>query len=429
MKNLKKLITITLIFISIASVLNAELSFFWCGGIGHDKIVIKAKTKKNKSKIQLLIGSDPNFKNVLKSAVEVCDFSKQSGIMFYEVDELKEDTQHYYGFYVDGVFLKDSVGTFKTAKKDVTAFEFTFGNYSEVGSRHPVFDSIKQESPLFHLSLGGEVELDKIDSKKSVLEKMSLKNLSSTVQSKLYKAIPVYRTINQQDYALSAYGFFHELRDAVQENFRLITPIQPIKNRYGKGSLEYQFKIGKVVFVVTDLFSNRNNFEGVDKGQKSIMGANQKQWFKNILLNAKKNDDLIVWVNSVPYHQRTWNKYWSSEHGSNWNRYSYERDEIEAFVRDHKINKICMINVGTNPRIHKGVSKRSISEYNSMLPSIQSGVLHKPSFNKKWYDFESDTQGQYGKVNIKRNESGTFNVEWSIKNYKGRELVTSEFVL
>src|SRR5206468_13122854 len=54
-------------------------------------------------------------------------------------------------------------------------------------------------------------------------------------------------------------------------------------------------------FILTDLRSERDPAEQKDDAIKSMMGARQKEWFKQQLLEANGKYPLIFWVSSVPW--------------------------------------------------------------------------------------------------------------------------------
>ena len=59
--------------------------------------------------------------------------------------------------------------------------------------------------------------------------------------------------------------------------------------------------MGRVKFIVTDLRSERDDPQSPEGPGKTMMGVQQKEWFKSELLSANGKYPLIFWVSSVPW--------------------------------------------------------------------------------------------------------------------------------
>ena len=68
-----------------------------------------------------------------------------------------------------------------------------------------------------------------------------------------------------------------------------------------EGPICHTFSIGRVKFILTDLRSQRDDPRDKETPQKSMMGPEQKDWFKKELLDANGKYPLICWVSSVPW--------------------------------------------------------------------------------------------------------------------------------
>ncbi|MBI1840142.1 MAG: alkaline phosphatase D family protein, partial [Verrucomicrobia bacterium] len=88
-------------------------------------------------------------------------------------------------------------------------------------------------------------------------------------------------------------------------------PHYPLAAGRGDVPIYQSFNVGRVKFILTDLRSERDAVTNRDDSSKSMMGAAQKQWFKQELLSANGRFPLIFWVSTVP---------WLGEKGSNYYR-------------------------------------------------------------------------------------------------------------
>jgi hypothetical protein len=106
----------------------------------------------------------------------------------------------------------------------------------------------------------------------------------------------------------------------------------------GPDAAIYQaFSVGRVRFILTDLRSERDPTSATDNASKSHMGAAQKAWFKQELLNARDAETpLVVWNSSVPFIS-------TNTGGDDWGRYQTERREILEFIRDNRIQNVIVI--------------------------------------------------------------------------------------
>jgi hypothetical protein len=111
-------------------------------------------------------------------------------------------------------------------------------------------------------------------------------------------------------------------------------PHYPLQSADGRGAINQAFSVGRVRFVITDARSQR------DRQQATILGADQKAWFKQELLQARDAYALIVWVNSVPWVVEA--PRFSLFHADNWGGYPDERRELADFIAENEINNLVM---------------------------------------------------------------------------------------
>lgn len=72
-----------------------------------------------------------------------------------------------------------------------------------------------------------------------------------------------------------------------------------------------------------------------------MLGASQKDWLKQQLLQARDEYALIVWVNSVPWIGEA--PKFSFVPEDNWSGYPEERREISDFLVRHEISNLIML--------------------------------------------------------------------------------------
>jgi alkaline phosphatase D len=105
----------------------------------------------------------------------------------------------------------------------------------------------------------------------------------------------------------------------------------------GTGPIQQAFSVGKVRFILTDLRSEREPNSTTDSASKTMMGTEQKAWFKSELLAAKSTHDLTIWVSTVPYVAA------ATSGGDHWGGFTTERTEIADYLKSNGISNIFII--------------------------------------------------------------------------------------
>jgi hypothetical protein len=104
------------------------------------------------------------------------------------------------------------------------------------------------------------------------------------------------------------------------------------------GTIGQAFTVGRVRFIVTDQRSGSTPATARDTATKSKLGAAQKAWFKQELINARDNGfPLIVWVCPDPWIGA------AIPGDDGWPGYTTERTEIANFIRDNRITNLTLL--------------------------------------------------------------------------------------
>ncbi len=98
------------------------------------------------------------------------------------------------------------------------------------------------------------------------------------------------------------------------------------------------FTVGRVRFIMTDLRSGAGASSAKESASKSKLGAGQKAWFKQELINARDSGfPLIVWICPDPWIAQP------KIGDDSWGGYSTERTEIANFIRDNRITNLALL--------------------------------------------------------------------------------------
>jgi alkaline phosphatase D len=255
------------------------------------------------------------------------------------VQGLQPDSDYYYGIEVAGVLRPEEMsrGRFHTFPIGRASFRVAFGSCSDF--RLPdqrAFDAIREERPLLFIHMG---DLHYIDTNTTVLEDYRAnydRVLSHATQGALYRSMATAYMWDDHDFTGDNSDSSSIGRDAARAVYRERVPHYSIGPT--GGTLGQAFTVGRVRFILTDLRSGSTPAGTRDSPSKSKMGAAQKSWFKQELINARDAGfPFIVWVNTMPWIAA------SQPGDDSWAGYATERTEIANFIRDNRINNLAMI--------------------------------------------------------------------------------------
>lgn len=345
-----------------------------CGAVTDNSAWIKAKLRYRGATARLLISksvelSEPMYFGPMTALVD------HGNMVEFRVTGLEADTRYYYALEVNGVVQTNWLsmfGTFPRADQPAS-FNFAYGSCAETGSRNPVFDTIRLLRPLFFMNTGDFHYLN-ITSNALVKFRMAYDQvLVSPQQALLYRSTPLVYVWDDHDFAGNNSTRRAPSHYAARYVYEEYVPHYPMPAGRGNVPIYQSFTVGRVKFIVTDLRSERDEPSSPDGPTKTMMGAQQKAWFKSELLSAKGKYPLIFWVSSVPWIGTAGVNYYPIHddvigfiHHTNsalfkknpataederkvrnsadfWGAFAHERREIATFIRDHGIKGVCIL--------------------------------------------------------------------------------------
>jgi phosphodiesterase/alkaline phosphatase D-like protein len=132
-------------------------------------------------------------------------------------------------------------------------------------------------------------------------------------------------------------------RPAARAVFHSDLPHPPLEAGAGNNPVYFTLDVGRCRFIFTDNRSERTPYTVADSPSKTVLGARQKQWFKEQLLAASNDPNIkaIFWVNSFPWTG-------TSQYGANppvehWAAYPTERKELADFIKNNNIRKLFIL--------------------------------------------------------------------------------------
>jgi prolyl oligopeptidase len=358
------------------------------GGVTPTSAVVKGKVAREGMSVRLAVSQNalltsPTF------TPKVTSDTNHNNVVAFEAKNLTPDTQYYYALEIDGRLDRKTRGMFKTFPAPGSAsFTFAFASCGRTGSTRNIFDRIREHQPLFYMNMG-DFHYQDINTNRPELFRAAYDAvLASPQQADLYRSTPLVYMWDDHDYAGNNSSKRSKSHIAARSVYDEYVPHYPFHDPALDGPINHSFSVGRVKFIITDLRSERDEPRVRDDAKKSLMGVEQKQWFKDELLAANGKYPLIFWMTSVPfigergkspYATLKTNVYGYIHHtqsnlfnvrtnrsgrnsGSNtnapggnnnpnggggdedhWSAFSFERREIADFIKSNKISGVAIL--------------------------------------------------------------------------------------
>ena len=259
--------------------------------------------------------------------------------MTLSVQGLKPETEYFYGVEVGGVLRPETIsrGRFRTFPLGRGSFKIAFsacGDFRKADQR--AYDAIMAERPLLFIHMG---DLHYMDTNSTNVEEYRANYdsvLNQPNQAALYRSMPIAYIWDDHDFCGNDSDGTSTGRDAARTVFRERTPHYPIAST--GGTMAQAFTLGRARVIMTDLRSGSSPATQKESASKTRMGASQKAWFKQELINARDAGfPLVLWVSSHPWIM-------PAQLGNDgWGGFATERTEIANFIRDNHITNVVML--------------------------------------------------------------------------------------
>lgn len=302
-----------------------EVIYIWSGGLTDTSININAKLTDSSSTVRLILSTSPDFISPLFSGYYHVD-STTNMMVAMTISGLSPGTKYYYGVESGAVAdtSSDDIGSFTTMSAGYFSFYFVTGSCCS-NSNHVVYDVIRNSQPLFFSCMGdlhyGDPNSDSIDIHRSMYETLVL---SQPRAAALFKEVPLNYVWDDHDFSGNNSDSTALGKENAWQAYREYVPHYFLPS--GNAAIYHSFVAGRVRFIITDQRSDRYG--------SSMLGAQQKSWFKNECLAARDSQQIIAWISTTT---------WNGNHADNWGGFSAERTELANFFRDSEIPNMFII--------------------------------------------------------------------------------------
>lgn len=252
---------------------------------------------------------------------------------------LTPDAPYGFDFYVDGALQTDTDAIIRThpTPGTPTSFVYVAGSCQFTGSNHPVWDRIRERSPLGLAHMGDMQYADAttVASWRSAIEQ----SMVAPRFRALLGLIPMTWTWDNHDRIIvDGGGPAGVALNLGKTDPATLTEWRKLAGPNGWASSDTggrTWVVGRVRFVQTDQWTVRDDPDAGGTPPLTFLGATQKAWFKATLESA--TEQVIVWLCQ-----------WTGQNNANgrWNSFPQETLELETWFNARPEVKAKMVMIG-----------------------------------------------------------------------------------
>ena len=402
---------------SVARLPDSPVEWVWSGGVTTTEGEVRAKPRAEFGSSRLAVSTDADLAD--PTWIEPSD--DFGPVVGFRVTGLDADTTYHYAVEIDGELDRVRTGAFTTFPEGAASFRVAVGACARVGSNGAVFDAIRELDPLFYLNIGdlhyGDNGVNDVDRYRDVMDL----TLAEPAQSALYRSTPIAYVWDDHDYGANDADGNSPSREAAMQGYREYVPSYELA---GPESAVYQaFTVGRVRFVLTDARSARNLDVNEEPGPRSMLGAEQKAWFKDEIVEASRTSELVVWVNTVPWVAE------EREGADHWAGYADERRELADHIADNDIDNLLMVAGDAHMvAIDDGSHTDYSTDGHPGFPLLHSAALDRPGSVKggPYSEGAIGSGGQFATIDVV-DDGDAITVELTARTWDGQELMSYTF--
>lgn len=363
-----------------AAVLN-----LWTGTPMADGVVLTAKLKTtgtaNSTRVAVSTSSD--LSNPTFSAIVAPDATYR--IAKYIVTGCAPNTVYYYGIEVDGVIDTATKGRFKTVPTGAASFSVVVGSCAS-NTDQTAFAAINAivPKPLAVLFMGDFAYSNNGTANEADKHPTYDAPLGNPIRHQMHREIPSPHTWSDHDFGpsdstgLDGANVPEIYRQPSLDAFRRRVPVIPASSD-PTDTIDYSFVIGRVRFIFSDLRSSKSD-QYAPAEIKQMMGAAQKQRWKNEISAAASAGQFVAWISDVPWHTGTPGA--ESTVADDWGGYTTERTELADHIKACGMGgKVCVLAGDMHAlAISSGIDYATGG--GAMTPVFQAGPFHQTASSK-----------------------------------------------
>jgi phosphodiesterase/alkaline phosphatase D-like protein len=196
--------------------------------------------------------------------------------------------------------------------------------------------------------------------------------LTQPGQAALYRSTPIAYVWDDHDFGPNDAAADSPSRPAALLSYRENVPHYEFPLRGWDAPIAQAFSIGQVRIIMTDTRSARDPAAQPDGPDKTMLGAEQLEWFLAELEASLDRYPVVVWVSSVPWIAA------AEPDADHWGGYSYERQRIADAIAEIGGEGLVMLAGDAHMvAIDDGSNSDYAAEGGGGFPVMQSGALDR----------------------------------------------------
>jgi len=299
-----------------------SVTVLWAGAVTDSSARVVARYEEEGAQVRLAVDTSGDWTD--PTVLTGTRPRTNENIRHFGLTGLAPQTTYHYALEINGRIDPAHGGQFRTFADGPFSFRVALGGCALTGSNHPVFETIRKARPNLFLHLG-DMHYENIDATTPEPFRGAYRTVHGAArQSALFRSTALAYAWDDHDYGPNNSSRQAPGQDVAQQVYREYVPHYELAREELARPIYQAFTVGRVRFLLTDLRSARTPNETPDS-LKTMMGAEQKAWFKEQLARAADRYPVVAWVSSVP---------WIGDGDSEdrWAGFARERHELATYI-------------------------------------------------------------------------------------------------
>jgi phosphodiesterase/alkaline phosphatase D-like protein len=298
------------------------VTILWSGAVTSTSARVVARYEDPEAQVRLAVDTSGEWAD--PTLLDGTQPATNENVRHFQLTGLTPQTTYHYALEVDGRIASAHRGHFQTVADGPYSFRVALGGCALTGSNHPVFETIRKARPDLFLHLG-DMHYENIDATTPEPFRTAYRKVHGAErQSALFRSTALAYVWDDHDYGPNNSSRQAPGQDMAQQVYREYVPHYELARAKQERPIHQAFTVGRVRFLLTDLRSARTPNETPDS-LKTMMGTEQKAWFKEQLARAEDRYPVVAWVSSVPWIG-------DSDSEDRWAGFARERHELATYI-------------------------------------------------------------------------------------------------
>lgn len=310
-----------------------------------------------------------------------------------------------------------------TARIPADTHRFLFGSCNHTASRGGVWEVMAAENAdwITHLGDFGYEDPNSTDVQ-VYLDNFNL-NLTSPELREFFRQSNISYT--NDDHEIINDCFASPEVNAFIQAFRQQVPHQPLELSGSTDPIYRTVDVGKVRYIHTDLRTAASDRADTDDSSKTMMGATQKAWFKDVVSNSPGMG--LVWCGTRTFHM-------DPDVGHDgWGGFTTERTELCDYIDTHARDRFCTV---YGDRHQGGIDDGTNANYTTAgqgFPIFIASPFARSSISTNLCTYSEggryDASSMYGDMAVTDPDDGTLDIDWVLHSSVGASVRNYSFTM